>query len=80
MTQILLSAIDIRPDKIICLIGQELEIVNQGTILQLIGSGISKLPIECTDPFNLDKDIFLEHLSEAITKSEKESSAAVNNV
>jgi len=80
MTQILLSAIDIRPDKIICLIGQELEIVNQGKILQLIGSGISMLPIECTDPLNLDKEVFLEHLSEAISRSEKESSAIVNNV
>ena len=42
MSKILISAIDIRPDKIICLIAQELQIVNQGKILQLIGSGISR--------------------------------------
>ena len=36
------SAIDIRSDKIICLIAQELEIINRGKILQLIGIGISK--------------------------------------
>ena len=35
------SAIDIRSDKIICLIAQELEIINRGKILQLIGIGIS---------------------------------------
>ena len=80
MSQILISAIDIRPDKIICLVAQELQIVNQGNILQLIGSGTSKLPIDCTDPFNLDKDAFLEHLSEAIKKSEKEASIIVKDV
>lgn len=80
MSQILISAIDIRPDKIICLVAQELQIVNQGNILQLIGSGTSKFPIDCTDPFNLDKDAFLEHLSEAIKKSEKEASTIVKDV
>ena len=80
MSQILISAIDIRPDKIICLVAQELQIVNQGNILQLIGSGTSKFPINCTDPFNFDKDIFLEHLIEAIKKSEKEASTTVKDV
>ena len=80
MSQILINAIDIRPDKIICLVAQELQIVNQGNILQLIGSGTSKFPINCTDPFNFDKDIFLEHLIEAIKKSEKEASTTVKDV
>tara|TARA_B100001769_G_C22053911_1_gene566507 strand:- start:107 stop:1294 length:1188 start_codon:yes stop_codon:yes gene_type:complete len=80
MSKILISAIDIRPDKIICLIAQELQIVNQGKILQLIGSGISRFPIDCTDPFSLDKKSFLEHLSEAIKKSEKEALIKVKDV
>ncbi len=80
MSKILISAIDIRPDKIICLIAQELQIVNQGNILQLIGSGISRFPLDCTDPFCLDKERFLEHLSEAIKKSEKEASIKVKDV
>ena len=80
MSKILINAIDIRPDKIICLIAQELQIANQGNILQLIGSGISKFPIDCTDPLNLDKDTFLEHLREAIEESEKEASAKVKDV
>jgi len=80
MSKILISAIDIRPDKIICLIAQELQIVNQGNILQLIGSGISRFPLDCTDPFSLDKERFLEHLSEAIKKSEKEASIKVKDV
>ncbi len=80
MSKILISAIDIRPDKIVCLIAQELQIVNQGNILQLIGSGISRFPVDCTDPFSLDKDIFLEHISEAIKESEKEASIKVKDV
>ena len=80
MSKILISAIDIRPDKIVCLIAQELQIVNQGNILQLIASGISRFPIDCTDPFSLDKDTFLEHISEAIKKSEKEASIKVKGV
>ena len=80
MSQILISAIDIRPDQIICLIAQELQIVNQGNILQLIGSGTSKFPIDCSDPFSLDKDTLAKHLSEAITKSEKEASTEVKDV
>ena len=80
MSKILISAIDIRPDKIVCLIAQELQIVNQGNILQLIGSGISRFPVDCTDPFSLDKDIFLEHVSEAIKKSEKESSIKIKDI
>ena len=80
MSKILINAIDIRPDKIICLIAQELQIAKQGNILQLIGSGISKFPIDCTDPLNLDKEIFLKHLREAIKESEKESSTKVKDV
>ena len=80
MSKILISAIDIRPDKIICLIAQELQIVNQGNILQLIGSGISRFPIDCIDPFSLNKDIFFQHISEAIKKSESEASTKVRDV
>ena len=80
MSKIIISAIDIRPDKIVCLIAQELQIVNQGKILQLIGSGISRLPVDCTDPFSLNNDIFLEHINEAVKKSEKEASTKVKDV
>ena len=80
MSKIIISAIDIRPDKIVCLIAQELQIVNQGKILQLIGSGISRLPVDCTDPFSLNKDIILEHINEAVKKSEKEASTKVKDI
>jgi len=80
MSKILISAIDIRPDKIVCLIAQELQIVNQGNILQLIGSGISRFPVDCTDPFTLDKDVLLEHIMDAIKKSENEASMKVKDV
>ena len=80
MPKILISAIDIRPDKMVCLIAQELQIVNQGTILQLIGSGISRFPVDCTDPYSLDEDTFLQHVNEAVKKSEKEASIKVKDV
>ena len=80
MSKILISAIDIRSDKVICLVVQELQIVNQGKILQLIGSGISKFPVDCTHPLNLDKDIFLEHLNKVIKKSENEASIKIKDV
>ncbi|SVC36829.1 uncharacterized protein METZ01_LOCUS289683, partial [marine metagenome] len=48
--------------------------------MQLIGSGTSKFPIDCSDPFSLDKDTLVKHLSEAITKSEKEASTEVKDV
>ena len=79
MVQNLISAIDIRPDKIICLVSQELQIVNQGKILQLIGTGMSKLPIDCIDPFNLNKKELLQHLSNAIEKAEKDSSTKIKH-
>ena len=80
MSKKLISAIDIRPDKIICLIAQELQIVNQGNILQLIGTGISKFPIDCIDPLSLDSELFLDHLKEAIKQSENEASIKINGV
>ena len=43
MGQKIISAIDIRADKVICLIAQELQILDKGKILQLIGIGTSKL-------------------------------------
>ena len=51
MSRTIITGIDIRPDRVICLIAHELEIVNQGTFLQLIGHGIVELPIDCVDPF-----------------------------
>ena len=80
MSKKLVSAIDIRPDKIICLVAQELEIVNQGKILQLIGSGISQFSIDCVDPFSLDKGTLIEHLKEVIKKSEDEASIKIKDV
>ena len=64
------SAIDIRSDKIICLIAQELEIINRGKILQLIGIGISKLPINCIKPLSLPHVEISDYIKSAITKAE----------
>ena len=45
MKKNIVSAVDIRSDKIICLIAQELQLLDKGKILQLIGIGTSRLPI-----------------------------------
>lgn len=74
------SAIDIRSDKIICLIAQELEIINRGKILQLIGIGISKLPLECTKPLSLPREEITGFIKSAITKAEDEARTQVSDV
>ncbi len=74
------SAIDIRSDKIICLIAQELEIINRGKILQLIGIGISKMPINCTKPLSLPHAEISNHLKGAIKKAENEANAKISDV
>ena len=45
MGQKIISAIDIRADKVICLIAQELQILDRGKIIQLIGIGLSLIHI-----------------------------------
>tara|TARA_B100000579_G_C22815506_1_gene847617 strand:+ start:503 stop:1690 length:1188 start_codon:yes stop_codon:yes gene_type:complete len=79
MSKTLITAIDIRADKVICLVAQELEIVNRGKILQLIGSGISKFSTNCSDPFSLNKNEFKDHLTEAIKKSEDEAAIKIKS-
>ena len=74
------SAIDIRSDKIICLIAQELEIINRGKILQLIGIGISRLPLECTKPFSLPRTKINSLIKSAIMKAEEEAKTKVSDV
>ncbi len=74
------SAIDIRSDKIICLIAQELEIINRGKILQLIGIGISKLPVNCSKPFSLPHTEICDYIKGAITKAEYEANVKISDV
>ena len=74
------SAIDIRSDKIICLIAQELEIINRGKILQLIGIGISKLPINCIKPLSLPHVEISDYIKSAITKAEYEANVKISDV
>ena len=74
------SAIDIRSDKVICLIAQELEIINRGKILQLIGIGISKLPINCTKPFSLSYVEISNYIKGAIAKAEYEANVKISDV
>ncbi len=76
----ILSAIDIRSDKIICLIAQELEIINRGKILQLIGIGISKLPVNCTKPLSLPYLEISDYIKGAITKAEYEANVKISDV
>ena len=45
MSRTIITGIDIRPDRVICLIAHELEIVNKGTFLQLIGHGITEFQL-----------------------------------
>ena len=56
MSRTIITGIDIRPDRVVCVIAHELEIVNQGTFLQLIGHGIVELPIDCVDPFQYPEE------------------------
>ena len=74
------SAIDIRSDKIICLIAQELEIINRSKILQLIGIGISKLPINCIKPLSLPHVEISDYIKSAITKAESEANIKISDV
>ena len=80
MSQKIISAVDIRADKVICLIAQELQILDQGKILQLIGIGTSKMSIECLKPLSLKKDIIKNHLKSAILDAEREAGVKIDNV
>tara|TARA_Y100000816_G_scaffold64171_1_gene42471 strand:- start:2607 stop:3794 length:1188 start_codon:yes stop_codon:yes gene_type:complete len=80
MGQKIISAIDIRADKIICLIAQELQILDRGKILQLIGIGISKLSVDCLKPLSLEKEEIKNNLDIAISKAEIEAGINISNV
>ena len=80
MSQKIISSIDIRADKIICLIAQELQILDKGKILQLIGIGTSKIPVYCLKPLSMEKVKIKEHIIDAISRAEKEAGIKINNV
>ena len=80
MGQKIISAIDIRADKVICLIAQELQILDRGKILQLIGIGTSKLKVNCLKPFSLETDEIKNHLDAAISKAEVNAGIKISNV
>ena len=77
MNRTIITGIDIRPDRVVCLIAHELEIVNQGTFLQLIGHGITEFPIECVDPFQYSDDELEKHIRQSIDKAEIESNVSI---
>ncbi len=80
MGQKIISAIDIRADKVICLIAQELQILDRGKILQLIGIGTSKLNVNCLKPLSLETDEIKNHLNAAILKAEVDAGTKISNV
>ena len=80
MGQKIISAIDIRADKVICLIAQELQILDKGKILQFIGIGTSKLDVNCLKPLSLETQEIKEHLDIAISKAEIDAGTKINNV
>ena len=59
---------------------QELEIINRGKILQLIGIGISKLPINCIKPLSLPHVEISDYIKSAITKAEYEANVKISDV
>ena len=79
MTRTLVTGIDIRPDRVICLIAHELEIVNKGTFLQLIGHGIVDFPIDCTDPFQYNDKNLEKYIRQAVDKAESESNERIKD-
>ncbi len=80
MGQNIISAIDIRADKVICLIAQELQILDRGKILQLIGIGTSKLSIDCLKPLSLEIEEIKNHLDTAISKAEADAGIKISKV
>jgi len=79
LSRTIITGIDIRPDRVVCLIAHELEIVNQGTFLQLIGHGIAEFPIECTDPFEYPEEELEKYIRQSIDKAEIESNVSVKD-
>ena len=77
MSRTIITGIDIRPDRVVCVIAHELEIVNQGTFLQLIGHGIVELPIDCVDPFQYPEEELEKYIRQSIDKAEFESNVSV---
>mgnify|MGYP003314781709 CR=1 FL=1 len=77
MSRTIITGIDIRPDRVVCVIAHELEIVNQGTFLQLIGHGIVELPIDCVDPFQYPEEELEKYIRQSIDKAEIESNVSV---
>ena len=49
-----INVIDIRSDKVICLVAQEIQLLDKGKLTQLIGVGVSRLPVTCQKPLALD--------------------------
>ena len=79
MSRTIITGIDIRPDRGVCLIAHELEIVNQGTFLQLIGHGIAEFPIDCVAPFKYPEEELEKYIRQSIDKAEIESNVSVKD-
>jgi len=79
LNRAIITGIDIRPDRVVCLIAHELEIVNQGTFLQLIGHGITEFPIDCTDPLQYSDEELEKYIRQSIDKAETESNESVKD-
>ena len=79
MNKNIVSAVDIRSDKIICLIAQELQLLDRGKILQLMGIGTSRLPIGCLKPLSLEKNQIKHHVESAILAAEREAGIKIKN-
>ncbi len=80
MSQKIISAIDIRADKVICLIAQELQLFDEGKILQLIGIGTSKLSVKCLKPLSLETEEIQNHLNSAISEAEIDAGLKISDV
>ena len=75
-----INVIDIRSDKIICLVAQEIQLLDKGKLTQLIGVGVSRLPVTCQKPLALDDISLKQHISEAVKAAENETSTTIDKV
>ena len=75
-----INVIDIRSDKVICLVAQEIQLLDKGKLTQLIGVGVSRLPVTCQKPLALDDISLKQHISEAVKAAENETSTTIDKV
>ena len=75
-----INVIDIRSDKVICLVAQEIQLLDKGKLTQLIGVGVSRFPVTCQKPLAIENISLKQHISEAVKAAEDEASATIDNV